>query len=76
VVDTAPGGPADKAGIDPGVVIVRFDGEDVTDSDGLGDLILAHDPGDEVDVEVVEQDGSRRTVTVALGVRPVPLPTP
>jgi S1-C subfamily serine protease len=72
VVNVAPGGPAEKAGIQVGDVIVSFDGETVDSSKELGELIHAHDPGDAVGIEVVHPDGSRDDVTVALGTNPLP----
>ncbi len=72
VVDVVPGGPAERAGIDGGDVIVGLDGRDVTGSDELGSLIRSHSPGDRLAIEIVEPDGSRRTVQVALGVNPLP----
>jgi serine protease Do len=70
----APGGPAEKAGIKAGDVIVAFDGHAVTASDRLGALIQAHKPGDHATVTVVDSNGSRRTVSATLGVRPLPVP--
>ncbi len=72
VVQLAPGGPADKAGIRTGDVIVAFDGKAVSTSDWLGNLILAHQPGDRVTVKVVRADGSTEVVTATLGARPLP----
>ena len=72
VVNVAPGGPAERAGIEVGDVIVSFDGEAADSSKELGERIRAHEPGDAVDVEVVHPDGSRDTVTVALGTNPLP----
>jgi serine protease Do len=71
VVALAPGGPAQKAGITTGEVIVGFDGKDVTTDDELRDAILARKPGDKVTVVIVRANGSRTTLTVTLGVRPV-----
>jgi serine protease Do len=68
----APNGPADKAGILVGDVIVGFDGKPVQSSDDLGKLILDRKPGNTVSVDLVRQDGSRHTVRVTLGVRPLP----
>jgi serine protease Do len=73
VVGLAPGGPAEKAGIRQGDVIVRFAGRPVNGSEQLGEAILARDPGDRVEVEVVRGDGERRTVTAVLAVRPLPV---
>jgi S1-C subfamily serine protease len=72
VVDTAKNGPAEKAGIQSGDVIVGFDGHDVQDSVQFGNLITDHKPGDSVDVDVVHSDGSQETVSVTLGGNPLP----
>jgi len=76
VVQTAPGGPADNAGLEVGDVIVGFDGRPVNTQDDLGSLIRAHRPGDRVSVKVVHGDGSNSTVTVTLVARPVPVASP
>jgi S1-C subfamily serine protease len=72
VVSTAPGGPAEKAGINSGDVIVSFDGTKVTGSEQLGTLIHKHQPGDRVQVQAVGSSGGQRTVDVTLGVNPLP----
>ena len=73
VVDVAPGGPADNAGIQPGDVIVRI-GETETSSDELvRKAIVEQRPGDSVEIMVVRGDGSTETVSVTLGVRPLPV---
>jgi S1-C subfamily serine protease len=72
IQDVVPGGPADRAGIQPGDIVVEFDGESIATDDDLVSAIRSHDPGDEVEVEVVHEDGSRDVVTVTLGVNPVP----
>ena len=74
VLALAPNGPAEVARIRVGDVIVSFGGQAVSTSDDLGKDILAHKPGDHVAVGVVHQDGTRSTVTVTLGVRPLPTP--
>jgi putative serine protease PepD len=48
----SPGGPADKAGIKPGDVIVEFDGRRVTDADDLVVAIRAKSVGDVVSMKV------------------------
>ena len=65
------GGPAEEAGVGVGDVIVLFDGEPVTGSEQLGELIRSHEPGDEIQVGLVHADGSQDVVTVTLGVNPV-----
>ncbi len=72
VVDLAPNGPAESAGIKVGDVIVGFDGKPVTSAEALGQLIHQHAPGERVSVEVVQQDGARTTITATLGVNPLP----
>jgi serine protease Do len=72
VVVVAPGGPAEKAGIKTGDVIVGFAGGPVTSSDDLGKLIQARKPGATVSVDVVHRDGGKASVRVTLGVRPLP----
>ncbi|HEX9376691.1 MAG TPA: trypsin-like peptidase domain-containing protein [Actinomycetota bacterium] len=76
VIDVAPKGPAEDAGIDSGDVIVKFDDQAVDGSERLGELILAHHPGDDANVTVVHQDGSDQTYHVTLGVRPLPTASP
>jgi S1-C subfamily serine protease len=72
VVSAVPSGPAAQAGIGSGDVIVSFDGQSVSGSDELGNLIHQHQPGDQVSVGVVESSGQRRTVSATLGVNPLP----
>ncbi len=72
VVDLTSGGPAAKAGVRVGDVIVAFDGKPVPDSDTLGELIRARAPGDRVPLVVISPDGSRRSLVATLGVNPLP----
>ncbi|MNC98121.1 putative periplasmic serine endoprotease DegP-like precursor [compost metagenome] len=46
------GGPAEKAGIDAGDVILRFDGKVVNSSEDLPRLVGATRPGSKVTVQV------------------------
>src|SRR5204862_1673138 len=62
---TSPGGPAEKAGLLRGDVIVAIDGQKI---DGLGDFMLVlntHKPGDVLSVEV-ERDNAKETCHVTL----------
>lgn len=61
-----PDGPADQAGLQPGDVIVRFDGRDISDADTLIRLIGEYDSGDRVEV-VFERGGERNTTDITLG---------
>jgi membrane-associated protease RseP (regulator of RpoE activity) len=59
------GSPADKAGIQKGDVIARFNSRQVNDSDDLRTLVSSARVGQSVAVQVV-RDGSRRTFNVRL----------
>jgi S1-C subfamily serine protease len=72
LVDLAPGGPAEHAGLKTGDVIVGFDGKAVTDSEQLGNLIHDRQPGDTVTVDYVTSQGQKRSVDVTLGTNPLP----
>ena len=60
------GGPAAKAGLKPGDVIVKFNKEQVHTSDDLAQLMSSCSPGDKVDLEV-RRDGKPEKLTVTLG---------
>jgi S1-C subfamily serine protease len=76
IISTNAGGPAEKAGIQSGDVIVSIDGKTVSDSEGLGKILANYKPNDRISVEVMGKDGSLRTVTVTLGARPLPTTLP
>ncbi len=61
------GGPAAKAGIQPGDVLVAVDGKAIPDADSAIVAIRAdHKPGDVVHV-TIQRGGQQRTVSVTLG---------
>ncbi|HET9655036.1 MAG TPA: trypsin-like peptidase domain-containing protein [Kineosporiaceae bacterium] len=60
-----PGGPADRAGIKPGDLIIAFNGRPVTDPDELVVAIRAMTPGDVITL-TIRRDGSDREVRVTL----------
>jgi serine protease Do len=66
VSSVAQEGPAAKAGIQDGDVIVKFDGKDVASVRGLPRLVSQTQIGKEVEVEVLRK-GQRRTFRVAIG---------
>jgi putative serine protease PepD len=65
VQSTTSGGPADKAGIKVGDVIVEVAGQRTAGADAVIAAIRQHQPGQRVSV-TVERQGSRHTVTVTL----------
>jgi S1-C subfamily serine protease len=69
VQDVTPLSPADEAGLRPGDVIVKLDGEDVAGTEDVSEIVDARDPGDEVAVEVVRA-GEREEAEVKLAKRP------
>jgi S1-C subfamily serine protease len=66
VVDVNENGPADRAGLLPGDVVVRVGGDEVTDVVSLAEALATHSPGDEVRV-TYERNGDRDTAEVTLG---------
>lgn len=73
VIDVAPGGPADRAGISPGDVIVTTAGQPIVSRDALGEAIREHQPREEIEVTVVHPDGREESIDVTLGIRPLPV---
>ncbi|MGI5530255.1 trypsin-like peptidase domain-containing protein [Streptomyces syringium] len=61
-----PGGPGDKAGIEPRDVITKVDGVPVHSGQELIVKIRSHRPGDRLGL-TVERDGRERTVRLTLG---------
>lgn len=63
VADVSPKGPAEKAGLKSGDVIVEFNGKKVTNSRHLKLQVASTKPGDTVPVQVL-RDGKTRTIQV------------
>ncbi|MFD5104232.1 trypsin-like peptidase domain-containing protein [Streptomyces cinereoruber] len=61
-----PGGPAAKAGLRPGDVITKVDGQRVHNGEELIVKIRAHRPGDRLEL-TLERDGKELTKTLTLG---------
>ena len=76
ILATTAGGPAEKAGIKQGDIIVSVNGHPITVADDLTPILLSLKPGTTVPVEVVHKDGSRATLNVTLGERPIPTQLP
>jgi len=63
-------GPADRAGIEPGDVIVRFGEGQVQRPQDVTSVVIGGEPGENVAIDLV-RNGKRATVAVKLA----PLPT-
>ncbi|CAL9488155.1 S1C family serine protease [Streptomyces sp. enrichment culture] len=63
-----PGGPADKAGLEPGDVITKLDDRVIDSGPTLIGEIWTHKPGDEVTL-TYERGGKERTTELTLGAR-------
>ena len=68
VTDTDPGGPAQRAGILAGDIIVDIDGQPVRNGLAVVDLLKAKLPGTVIEVTLLRQ-GARRIVRATLGTR-------
>jgi len=60
------GAPADRAGVEPSDIVVRFDGKPVDSSSDLPRIVGSTRPGAQVQVEVWRK-GSTRTLTLTVG---------
>jgi serine protease DegQ len=69
VVAVQRGGPAARAGMEPGDVIVRFADHAIEQPNDLVSETLESEPGTKVPVEV-SRNGKRQTLDVVLGTRP------
>ncbi|MDQ6621383.1 MAG: trypsin-like peptidase domain-containing protein [Pseudomonadota bacterium] len=69
IVAVQPGGPADRAGLAAGDVIVRLGQQAIEQAGDLAGTIMELEPGARVPVEII-RGGRRATVDVELGRRP------
>jgi serine protease DegQ len=67
------GGPADKAGLKPGDVLVEVQGKPVADATGMLNLIAALQPGQAAKVKL-KRRGQDVDATITVGRRPKPQP--
>ena len=72
VQDVTPGGPADKAGLKPGDVVRKFNGQTVDDSGQLVAMVTDTNPGTTVTLDIL-RDGKPMTLKATLGERPANL---
>lgn len=63
------GGPADKAGLKPGDILLKIGSDDVHNASGMLNLIAAFKPDDEVEMHIFRK-GKALTLPVKLGKRP------
>jgi putative serine protease PepD len=73
IAQATPGGPSERAGLQPGDVVTQVDGEAVRTPDDVASAIEDDKPGDKVEV-TVRRNGSEHNVEVTLGQRPDQLP--
>ena len=66
ISDVVEGGPAEKAGLKRGDIIIEFDGVKIQKMNQLPRIVAEHSPGSKVKV-VVLRDGKEKTFTVTLG---------
>jgi serine protease Do len=69
VQDVSPGSPAAKAGLKPGDVIRKFNGQTIGDSSDLLAKVASTNPGTPVNLEIL-RNGQPQSVTVTLEQRP------
>ncbi|MEU9334201.1 trypsin-like peptidase domain-containing protein [Streptomyces sp. NPDC048290] len=61
-----PGGPGDRAGIEPGDVITEIDGQRVHSGEELIVKTRSHRPGDRLELKLL-REGEERTISLVLG---------
>jgi S1-C subfamily serine protease len=66
VTGVIPGGPADKAGVKPGDIIVALGDIPIVSVQALQEVLAQHQPGDRVSLKVHREDGDH-TLSVTLG---------
>jgi serine protease Do len=69
IANVTPGGPADKAGVKRGDIILGLNGHDVTDASDLSLRISLMAPGDMAQLNIV-RDGHKQQIGVKLGTFP------
>ena len=67
ITDVQDGGPADDAGLEPGTLLTRIDGQKVALIDRFARILRAKQPGDSIELTLLRPDGGvTRNVSVIL----------
>ena len=66
VAQVSPNSPAERAGLEPGDVILKFNGAEVEESPQLPAMVSALAPGTEVKLQVL-RDGKRKQIDLTIG---------
>jgi len=66
IIEVAPGGAADKAGLKPGDIILAVDGQATSSVQVLEGVLVRYQPGNSVTLRV-QRNGAQSNVTVTLG---------
>jgi serine protease Do len=69
IVDTTPGGPSEKAGLQSGDIVLKVNGQDIDSSTALTRQVALAKAGDAIRMDVW-RDGKRQTIDVRSGTRP------
>jgi serine protease DegQ len=69
IVAVQPNGPANRAGLQAGDVIVKFGDRDIEQPEDVAGMTLELEPGSKAAIEVL-RGGRRETINVTLGTRP------
>ena len=70
IAAVTPGGPAAKAGLQPGDVITAVNGTATADAETLAAVLAGLRPGQQVTLSITKADGSTATVNLTLGQLP------
>jgi len=68
VTETSEDGPAEKAGIKPGDVILGIEDDEIDDINELVEAVVSREPGDEIEI-TLWRDGRTMTVEATLGAK-------
>lgn len=65
VIETLKGLPAQKAGVEPGDIIIEVDGKRIKERNVLLEVLKKHEPGDDVNI-IVLRDGNKQKLRLEL----------